>query len=162
MGPARQIDGLFILPPFLTAENNGQYPGSLDALHANLGYIRRSRQEYVLLCNSLIIFNADFRDMVKSYEKSGADVCMMYSKRPDMQRSEYGVYLGIDEQGLITDVEIDPTKPRYENTSLEVTLLKKDLLINLIDRGVSQRVSRSDAPRVPAHDPRRGPACGGA
>ncbi|MBN1777611.1 MAG: glucose-1-phosphate adenylyltransferase subunit GlgD [Clostridiales bacterium] len=131
-------DGLFILPPFLTAENNGQYPGSLDALHANLNYIRRSRQEYVLLCNSLIIFNADFRDMVKSYEKSGADVCMMYSKRPDMQRSEYGVYLGIDEQGMINDLEIDPTKPRYENTSLEVTLLKKDLLINLIDRGVSR------------------------
>ena len=75
-------DGLFILPPFLTADNNGQYPGSLDALHANLGYIRRSRQEYVLLCNSLIIFNADFRGMVKSYEKSGADVYMMYSKKP--------------------------------------------------------------------------------
>ena len=130
-------DGLFILPPFLTAENIGVYPGSLDALYANLGYIRRSRQEYVLLCNSLIIFNADFRDMVKTYEKSGADVCMMYSKNPEMQRTEYGIYLDIDEQGFVGDVEIDPTKPRYENTSLEVTLLKKDLLMNLIDHGVS-------------------------
>ena len=54
--------------------------GSMDALYANLNYIRRSRQEYVLLCNSLIVFNADFRGMVKSYEQSGADVCMMYSK----------------------------------------------------------------------------------
>ncbi len=131
-------DGLFILPPFLTSENSGVYPGSLDALHANFNYIRRSRQEYVLLCNSLIVFNADFRDMVKTYEKSGADVCMMYSKNPDMQRSEYGIYLDIDENGFITDLEIDPTKPRYENTSLEVTLIKKELLINLIDRGVSR------------------------
>ena len=130
-------DGLFILPPFLTAENNGVYPGSLDALHANLNYIRRSRQDHVLLCNSLIIFNADFRDMVKTYEKSGADVCMMYSRNPNLQRTEYGVYLDIDEQGFVSDLEIDPTKPRYENTSLEVTLLRKELLINLIDRGVS-------------------------
>ncbi len=133
-----KTDGLFILPPFLTSENSGVYPGSLDALYANLGYIRRSRQEYALLCNSLIIFNADFRDMVKTYEKSGADVCMMYSKNPDLQRSEYGVYLDVDEQGFVVDLEIDPTKPRYENTSLEVTLMKKDLLINLIDRGVSR------------------------
>ena len=130
-------DGLFILPPFLTSENSGAYEGSLDALHANLNYIRRSRQEYVLLCNSRIVFNADFRGMVKNYEKSGADVCMMYSKNPDMQRSENGIYLDIDEDGKIIDLEIDPTKPRYENTALEVTLLKKDLLINLIDRGVS-------------------------
>ena len=133
-------DGLFILPPFLTSENSGAYPGSLDALHANLNYIRRSRQDYVLLCNSLIVFNADFRGMVKAYEKSGADICMMYSKNPDMQRSEYGVYLDVDEDddGLITNLEIDPTKPRYENTSLEVTLMRKDLLINLVDRGVSR------------------------
>ena len=130
-------DGLYILPPFLTSDNIGAYPGSLDALHANLSYIRRSRQEYVLLCNSLIIFNADFRDMVKTYEKSGADVCMMYTKNPDMQRSENGMYLDVDEQGMVIDMEIDPTKPRYENTSLEVTLLKKDLLMTLIDRGVS-------------------------
>jgi len=133
-----KTDGLFILPPFLTSENIGVYPGSLDALHANLNYIRRSRQEYVLLSNSLIIFNADFRDMVKNYEKSGADVCMMYSRRPDMQRSEYGVYLNVDENDLIVDVEIDPTKPHYGNTFMEVALLKKDLLINLIDRGVSR------------------------
>ena len=39
-------DGLFILPPFLNAdENNGVYKGSIDALHSNMGYLRRSRQE---------------------------------------------------------------------------------------------------------------------
>jgi glucose-1-phosphate adenylyltransferase len=86
-------DGLFILPPFLTSDNIGAYQGSLEALYANLGYIRRSRQEYVLLTNSLIVFNADFRDMVKTYEKSGADVCMMYTKSPEMQRTEQGIYL---------------------------------------------------------------------
>ncbi len=131
-------NGLFILPPFVTSDNIGAYQGSLEALHANLGYIRRSRQDYVLLCNSLIVFNADFRDMVKTYEKSGADVCMMYTKNPEMQRMEQGIYLDVDEQGFVLDMEIDPTKPRYENTAMEVTFLKKDLLINLIDRGVSR------------------------
>ena len=57
-------DGLYILPPFLTRENVGVYNGSLDALHSNFGYLRRSKQEYVLLCNSLIVFNATFSDML--------------------------------------------------------------------------------------------------
>ena len=56
-------DGLIILPPFLTRENVGVYNGSLDALHSNMNYLRRSRQDYVLFCNSLIVFNPNFNEM---------------------------------------------------------------------------------------------------
>ncbi|MCE5343668.1 MAG: glucose-1-phosphate adenylyltransferase subunit GlgD [Eubacteriales bacterium] len=128
-------DGLYILPPFLTRENVGVYSGSLDAIHSNFGYLRRSRQEYVLLCNSLIVFNADFNDMYDVYRRSGADVTIMYTKNPGMRRPEYGIYFDVNAEGLITDVEIDPTRPRYENTCMEVFLLRKDLLIDLVDRG---------------------------
>ena len=130
-------DGLYILPPFLTRDNVGVYTGSLDALHSNMNYLRRSRQEYVLLCNSLIIFNANFTDMFKSYLDSGCDVMMLYTKDPEMQRPEYGTYLDIDPTGKVIDIEIDPTKPRYENTSMDVILLRKDLLIDLVDRGAA-------------------------
>ena len=130
-------DGLYILPPFLTRDNVGVYNGSLDALHSNMNYLRRSRQEYVLLCNSLIVFNANFTDMFKSYLDSGCDVMMLYTKDPEMQRPEYGTYLDIDPTGKVIDIEIDPTKPRYENTSMDVILLRKDLLIDLVDRGAA-------------------------
>jgi glucose-1-phosphate adenylyltransferase len=103
-------DGLYILPPFLTRENVGVYNGSLDAIHSNFGYLRRSRQEYVLLCNSLIVFNADFNDMFDTYRKSGADVTIMYTNNPAMRRNEFGSYFNVDKDGLITDVEIDPTR----------------------------------------------------
>ena len=130
-------DGLYILPPFLTRENVGVYTGSLDALHSNMNYLQRSRQEYVLLCNSLILFNANFKDMFAKFTESGADVMMMYTKNPEMQRPEYGTYFDVAENGEIIDVEIDPTKPRYENTSMEVLLMRKDLLIDLVDRGAA-------------------------
>ena len=130
-------DGLYILPPFLTRENVGVYSGSLDAIHSNFGYLRRSRQEYVLLCNSMIVFNANFNDMFDDYLHNGADVSILYTKNPQMRRPEYGIYFDVDEAGLITDVEIDPTKPRYENTCMEVFLLRKDLLVELVDRGAA-------------------------
>lgn len=130
-------DGLYILPPFLTRENVGVYNGFLDALHSNMGYLRRSRQEYVLLSSSLIVFNANFTDMFKAHFKSGADVTMMYTKAPDMQRPEYGVYMNVGESGFVEDIEIDPTKPRYEGTSMEVLLMRKEMLLDLVDRGVA-------------------------
>ncbi|NLI22667.1 MAG: glucose-1-phosphate adenylyltransferase subunit GlgD [Clostridiales bacterium] len=130
-------DGLYILPPFLTRENVGVYNGSLDALHSNFGYLRRSRQEYVLLCNSTIVFNANFEEMFEAHNRSGVDVTIMYTRNPDMRRPEYGTYFEIGADGLITDVEIDPTRPRYENTCMEVFLLRKDLLMDLVDRGAA-------------------------
>ena len=53
-------DGLFLLPPFLTRDNVGVYKGMLDALRSNIGYLSRSRQEYVLLSDSHVIYNIDY------------------------------------------------------------------------------------------------------
>lgn len=130
-------DGLYILPPFLNRENVGVYTGSLDALQSNMSYLRRSRQEYVLLCNSLIVFNPDFTDMFAHYEASGADICAMYTHDPAMRRPEYGTYYALDENGIINDIEIDPTHPRLENTSMDVYLMRKELLMDLVDRGMA-------------------------
>ena len=130
-------DGLYILPPFLTRENVGVYSGSIDALHSNFGYLRRSRQEYVLLCNSLLVFNPNFNGMFDAYQRSGADVTILYSRDPELRRPEYGIYLDVNNEGIITDLEIDPTRPRYENTCMEVYLLRKSLLMDLVDRGAA-------------------------
>ena len=133
-------DGLFILPPFLNAdENNGVYKGSIDALHSNMGYLRRSRQEYVLLTNSLIVYNANFTDAFAKFKASDADIMMLYTRNPAMQRANYGAYLDVDADGVIRDVEVDPTKPKYENTSMDIFLMKKSLLLELVDAGAAHR-----------------------
>lgn len=133
-------DGLFILPPFLNAdENNGVYKGSIDALHSNMGYLRRSRQEYVLLTNSLIVYNANFTDAFAKFKASDADIMMLYTRNPAMQRANYGAYLDVDADGVIRDLEVDPTKPKYENTSMDIFLMKKSLLLELVDTGAAHR-----------------------
>lgn len=131
-------DGLYILPPFLTHDNVGVYTGSLDALDSNMNYLRRSRQEYVLLCNSLIFYNPRFNDMFEAYQKSKCDVMMLYTRDPMMQRPEFGYYLNVNENEQITDIEVDPTNPHYDCTSMDAVLLRKDLLIDLVDHGVSR------------------------
>lgn len=130
-------DGMYVLPPFLTRENVGVYAGMLDALRSNTNYLSRSKQEYVVLSGSNIIYNAKIAELVRFHQASGADITMMYTKDPGMQRDEYGCYISIDENANVTDVEVDPTHPSYENTSMDVLVMKRELLRQLVDKGVA-------------------------
>ena len=130
-------DGLHILPPFLTRENIGVYSGTLDALRSNSDYLTRSKQEYVVFSGSEIIYNAHLDEMVKFHKESGADVTVMYTRDPSMQRDEHGVYLSVDENGGVTDVEVEPTHPSLEMTYMEVVVMKRELLRFLVDKAVA-------------------------
>ena len=59
-----KIDGLKVLPPFLTRENVGVYAGSLDALSSNSSYLTRSKQEWLVLLHFRYIFFLFLQGMV--------------------------------------------------------------------------------------------------
>ena len=130
-------DGLKVLPPFLTRENVGVYSGMLDALRSNTNYLSRSKQEYLVLSNSNIIYNANIAEFVAYHQNSGADITIMYTADPNMQRDELGCYLAVDESGTVTDMEVDPTHPNLPLTSMEVVVMKRELLRTLVDKGVA-------------------------
>ena len=130
-------NGLRVLPPFLTRENVGVYTGLLDALRSNTDFLSRSKQEYVVLSNSNIIYNADIDALVRYHVDSGADITLMYTKDPTMLRDEYGTYLAVDEDGKVTDLEVEPTHPTLENSFMDVMVLKRELLRSLVDKGVA-------------------------
>ena len=130
-------DGLFILPPFLTRDNVGVYGGVLDALRSNASYLSRSRQEDIILCNSNMVFNANFEDMVACHRESGADITLLYTKDPAVRRRDFGCYLTVDAEETVKDMEIDPAEPKCENTAMEVCLMRRELLRSLVDQGVA-------------------------
>ena len=74
-------DGLFILPPYLTRDNVGTYGGMLEALRSNLRYLRRSKQEYlILLTNSETVYNMNFDDALRYHIDNHADMTLIYTK----------------------------------------------------------------------------------
>lgn len=130
-------NGLRVLPPFLTRENVGVYAGSLDALRSNTDFLSRSKQEYVVLSNSNIIYNADIDALARYHVNSGADITLMYTKDPSMLRDEFGAYIAVDDQGRVTDLEVEPTHPTLPNSFMDVLVLKRELLRTLVDKGVA-------------------------
>ncbi|MDR1569422.1 MAG: glucose-1-phosphate adenylyltransferase subunit GlgD [Oscillospiraceae bacterium] len=133
-------DGLFILPPFLSRENTGLYSGMLEALSSNTGYLRRSKQEYVILSNSHFLYNIDFNDLIDKHIERDADLTMVYAHKdniaPGVHRDDYA-YLNIAEDGRVIGIEINPTVPSYPNELLEIYLLRRELLRYLVDSAVA-------------------------
>ena len=136
-------NGLFILPPFLTRENGGEYSGIVEALRANFDYLRRSQQKYAIVTNSDYIMNASFEPMIQQHIESGADITLMYRKFTpndiDVAHSSKNshAFIDVDEDGTVRDMEVNPNAASYDNLYMEVLLVKRTLLIHLIDQAVS-------------------------
>ena len=136
-------NGLFILPPFLTRENGGEYSGIVEALRANFDYLRRSQQKYAIVTSSDYIMNTSFEPMIKQHIESGADITLMYRKFTpndlDISRSSKNshAFIDVDEDGTVRDMEVNPNAANYDNLYMEVLLVKRTLLIHLIDQAVS-------------------------
>jgi len=130
-------EGLHILPPFLTRENVGVYTGLLDGIRSNTNYLERSKQETLVLSGSDIIYNADFDEMLRFHKDTNAGMTLMYTKDPSMRRDELGTYLSLDETGNVVDMEIQPTHPTYENAYMKVLIIKRELMLSLVDKAVA-------------------------
>lgn len=135
-------NGLFILPP---RGNDGAkgYQGVMDALRENLDYLRRSKQELVLLMGGRMIFNARFDDMFEKHINSNADVTVMYTKY-DPVTFDYSAsskdpraFVNVNEEGVVTDMEINPNAASYPNVLMDVVLMKRTLLMHLADQAFS-------------------------
>ena len=140
-------NGLFILPPFLTRDNIGSYRGILDALRSNLTYLRRSTQEYVILTNSHTVLNTPFDDLIEFHVDRRADITLVYARKQPSEIDETvtlsprHVYLAVGEDGALTDMEIGPAEPRTQNFYMDIMVLRRDLLLRIIDQAFAEGVS---------------------
>ena len=134
-------DGLFILPPYLTRDNVGTYGGMLEALRSNLRYLRRSKQEYLILTNSETVYNMNFDDALRYHIDNHADMTLIYTKagniRFDQQVTDRHAYLDVDNCGNVIDYESGPVEPTYDNFYMDVLIIRREMLAHLVDQAVA-------------------------
>ena len=133
-----KTDGLCILPPFQSARNVGTYDGTLDALRSNIDYLRQSKQEYIILTSSYGVFNMSYTAMLEQHERTHAEITVMYTrsyKETNVSSAMMNghTYFDVAEDGSIRDLEIGPNAPNYPNFSMSVMIIKRTLLIHLLD-----------------------------
>ncbi|MBR1757291.1 MAG: glucose-1-phosphate adenylyltransferase subunit GlgD [Lachnospiraceae bacterium] len=136
----RKNGGLNIFPPY-SQKGMGAYHGRIEALESILSHLRSQKETYVVMSDTNIAVNFNFKAMIRAHIASGADVTVAYTKEviaDSMKRardSSRGLYytLNIDENGRVNKININPKDAGAQNMSMNIYVMKREWLIDKID-----------------------------
>ncbi|MCL2604477.1 MAG: glucose-1-phosphate adenylyltransferase subunit GlgD [Defluviitaleaceae bacterium] len=125
--------GMFVLSPYLAGNNSGWFKDTADSIYQNLTFLRRSKEEYVVISSGDCVYKMDFNDMITYHERKNADITIAYRRVPDSEDiRNYGV-LELDEYERMTDLEEKPLDPQSDLASIGVYVISRTLLIELLE-----------------------------
>ena len=130
---SRKHGGLRILPPFSYAEQGlGEYRGNMEALAGVAGYLKNIRQDYVIMGWGDVAVNLDVEAIYEQHIESGADVTVVCT--PTLKGApRFSQYVEVSAEGRITDLSIHPTFADKALESLELYVISKKLLLEMVD-----------------------------
>ncbi len=133
---SRKIGGLVILPPF-SRTGSGIYRGSIDALKGIMGYIQHVDAKYVFLSDCDVVTNLNIRKIVEAHAAGGADITVLYKKQTVTEDIGDLTTLTLGPDGRVTDVSINPSTADEYNMYLNMMVVERQLLIQLVNEQFS-------------------------
>lgn len=133
----RKIGGLFIMNPMYDYTSLIKRFGDIEHFKNSIDFIKSSKQEYVLITRSYMLCNIDLKPAFAFHKKSGADVTIIYKPVAGDQVDRYESCDMLKMNG--DDVEgIGQNTGRHDesNISMEMYMMKKDLLIDIIEKTI--------------------------
>lgn len=127
---SRRRDGLFIFPPF----GNGTegFSNRIDMLSSISGFIKKSKEEYVILTDCNMVCNINYRKVINEHIKNDADITIMYKSENLLKKMSEVLVLTVNEDKRITQIRINPNVKDRCNLSMNMMVVKKNLLLELI------------------------------
>lgn len=139
---ARKKGGLYILPPFGNA-NAALYTGRIEALNGAMSLIRHSLCDYVVMSDCDVVTNMDYRPIVEAHVNSGADITVVsHLGQYSNEDCKVSTIFNVDDDKRVKSVLIRPDLSGTCNVSLNIFVMKKDFLIDIINDSIARgRVS---------------------
>lgn len=132
---SRKRAGMFILPPFSSTDSGGVFNNKVEALKDNLAFIRRSNEEFVIICDSNVLCNMDFEKLLDAHVKAEADITIAYKRGP-VPNLEDLLTFNVDDTGRISNATPTQCSTQATAYSLNIFVFKKALLERLINETV--------------------------
>jgi glucose-1-phosphate adenylyltransferase len=141
MGPGkswnldRKRDGLFMLHPMIDYNEPVIRYGDIQTFKNNANFIKRSRQEYVILSKSYMVTNINYKKAFEFHKESGSDITMICKSVSDAKSNPQFLGLDIlncDLNGGVKSIGKNFGKVDEFCLSLEMYIMKKDLLVDII------------------------------
>ncbi len=115
------------LTPRQTEEGLSWFNGTADAIYENLEFLDQCNPEHVLILSGDHIYSTSFHEMIRQHEDNDADLTISVIKVPMEEASRFGI-LVTDQQGIITEFQEKPKKPKSDLASMGIYIFKYSAL----------------------------------
>ncbi len=133
--------GAKLLPPYLGQSSGRWYRGTTDAIWQNTNFITDHKPEHVLILSGDHVYNLNFGELMTAHRDSRADLTMAVKDMdPSMGKGKYG-FAQVDDSGHVVGYEEKPQEPKSRLASLTVYLFRTEVLLDLLQRGISESAS---------------------
>lgn len=119
--------GVFVLPPYMSAEKGEWYKGTANAIYQNINFISRFNPEYVLILSGDHIYKMNYDKMLETHIDNNADCTVATITVPWDEASRFGI-LSADEEGRITEFAEKPKVPKSNQASMGIYIFRWDVL----------------------------------
>ena len=133
----RKNGGLSIYPPY-SERGMKVYAGRVDGLASILQTLKDQKEKYVVMADTNIAVNFDFKAMLDAHIASGADVTVAYAKdeipAAMKNNTDYtNLYFTFKlDDGRVQKIYINSQEEGVQNLSMNIYIMDRELLINEI------------------------------
>lgn len=138
-GLDRKKDGLFILPTCVRKSAQSGRIVDLEDLFANLDYLHRSMQKYVLLAGSDVVSNIDLNKVLAFHQEKNAQITFVYQSNYPLTPENYGgeIILRLDGDLRVAGISREITGKVLNNVALHMFLLEKSFLLDILEESTA-------------------------
>lgn len=139
----RANGGVYVLPPYTSADKGEWYKGTANAIYQNLSFIRQFRPKYVVILSGDHIYKMDYSKMVKQHKKTGADATIAVIEVPWDEASRFGI-MNTDDDLNIIEFEEKPKEPKSNLASMGVYCFSWEVLQDYLTEDERDPESEND------------------
>jgi len=134
----RKNEGLVFLPPFASGNMSGVYKGKLEALYSAKSFLNKPGYDYVVICDSTVLCNIDYRPAIEQHVRSGVDVTVITTPANERDGRSMPLLMKSARNGRVSELLVDaPGKKGYQ-AGMGMFIIRRDVLIQEIDGAYSK------------------------
>ena len=123
----RNSGGVYVLPPYQSAEKGEWYKGTANAIYQNIEFVDKFDPKYVVILSGDHIYKMDYSKMIKYHKEKNADATIAVIEVPWEEASRFGI-MTADENGKIVEFAEKPKEPKSNLASMGVYVFTWNVL----------------------------------
>ena len=135
--------GVFVLPPYMTAQSGEWYKGTANAIYQNLSFMEQYDPDYVLVLSGDHIYKMDYRKMLNAHIDAGADVTIAVRPVPWAEAPSFGI-MNVDDDNNIIEFEEKPKQPKSNLASMGVYIFSWPVMKKYLTEDDADPNSKND------------------